>query len=123
MEIMCIQKDFEIKKIGDYHELYLKSDTLLFADVFDNFTKMCLEIYQLHPVKFLSAPRVSWQAALKKFKVQLELLTDLDVLLMVEKGIRGGICDCIDRYVKGNSKYMKHYDKDKKNCNILNIGM
>ena len=56
MEITCIQKDFEIKKIVDYHELYLKSDTLLFPDVFDNFTKMCLEIYQLHPVKFLLAP-------------------------------------------------------------------
>ena len=61
MEITCIQKDFEIKKIGDYHELYLKSDTLLFADVFDNFTKMCLEIYQLHPVKFLSATGLAWQ--------------------------------------------------------------
>ena len=84
---------------------------------------MYLEIYQLHPLKFLSVPRVTWQVALKKIKVHLELSTDLDVLLMVKKGIRGEICHCIDRYVKGNSKYMKHYDKDKKNCNILIIGM
>ena len=83
-------KDFEIKNLGEYHDLYLKSDTLLLADVFENFSKMCLNIYQLDPAKFLSAPGLAWQAALKKTVVKLELLTDIDMLLMVEKGIRGG---------------------------------
>ena len=83
-------KDFEIKNLGEYHDLYLKSDTLLLADVFENFSKMCLNIYQLDPAKFLPAPGLAWQAALKKTVVKLELLTDIDMLLMVEKGIRGG---------------------------------
>ena len=81
-------KDFEIKNVGEYHDLYLKSDTLLLADVFENFRKMCLKIYQLDPAKFFSAPGLAWQAALKKTEVKLELLTDTDMLLMVEKGIR-----------------------------------
>ena len=83
-------KDFEIKILGEYHDLYLKSDTLLLADVFENFSKMCLNIYQLDPAKFISAPGLAWQAALKKTVVKLELLTDIDMLLMFEKGIRGG---------------------------------
>ena len=81
-------KDFEIKNVGEYHDLYLKSDTLLLADVFENFRKMCLKIYQLDPAKFFSATGLAWQAALKKTEVKLELLTDTDMLLMVEKGIR-----------------------------------
>ena len=71
--------------------MYVQSDTLLLADVFENFRNMCLEIYKLDPAKFLSAPGLAWQAALKKTKVKLDLLTDIDMLLMVEKGIRGGI--------------------------------
>ena len=59
-------KDFEIKHSGEYHDLYFKTDTLLLVDVFENFRKMCLEIYQLDPAKFLSAPKLAWQAALKK---------------------------------------------------------
>ena len=85
--------DFEIKNLGEYHDLYLKSDTLLLADVFENFRKMFLKIYHLDPVKFISALGLAWQAALKKTEVKLELLTELliDMLLMVEKGIRGEI--------------------------------
>ena len=75
--------------------------------------KMCLAIYDSDPVNFVSAPGLAWQAALKKKKVKLELLTDIDVLLMVEKGIRGGICTAVHWYAKANNKYMKDYDKNK----------
>ena len=66
-------KDFEIKNVGEYHDLYFKSDTLLLTDVFENFRKMCFKIYHLDPVKFLSARGLVWQAALKKTEVKLEL--------------------------------------------------
>ena len=72
-----------------------------------------LKIYELDPAKFLSAPGLAWQAALKKTKVKLDLLTDINMLLMVEKGLRGGICHSIYRYAKANKKYMKDYDKNK----------
>ena len=81
-------KNFEIKNLGEYHDLYVQSDTLLLGEVFENFRNMCLEIYELDPAKFLSAPGLAWQAALKKTKVKLDFLTDIDMLLMVEKGIR-----------------------------------
>ena len=103
---------FEINNLGEYHDLYVQSDTLLLADVFENFRDKCIEIYELDPAHFLSAPGLAWQACLKKTKVKLELLTDIDMLLMVEKGTRGGICQAIHRYVKANNKYMKNYDKD-----------
>ena len=85
---------------------------LLLADVFENFRDKCIEIYGLDPAHFLSAPRLAWQACLKKTKVDLELLTDIDMLLMVEKGSRGGICQAIHRHAKANNKYMKNYNKD-----------
>ena len=113
MHAKRVCKDFEIKTLGEYHDLYLKSDILLLADVFENFGKMCLKIYHLDPVKFLSAPRLAWQGALKKTEVKLEFLTDIDMLLMIQKGIRRGICHTIHRYAKANNKYMKDYDKNK----------
>ena len=103
---------FEIKNRGEYHDLFVQSDTLLLADVFENFRNMCLEIYELDPVYFVSAPGLAWQACLKKTGVKLELLTDIDMLLMVEKGTRGGICQATHRYAKANNKYMKNYDKN-----------
>ena len=106
-------KDFEIKNLGEHHDLYIQSDTLLLGDVLENFRNMCLEICELDPVKFLSAPGLAQQAALKKTKIKLDLLTDIDILLVVEKGIRGGICHSIYRFAKGNKKYMKDYDKVK----------
>ena len=71
--------------------MFVQSGILLLAGVFKNFRNLCLEIYELHPAKFLSAPGLAWQAALKKTKVKLDLLTDSDMILLVEKGIRGGI--------------------------------
>ena len=101
-----------IKNLGDYHDLYVQSDTLL-ADVFENFRNMCNKVYELDPAHFVSAPGLAWQACLKKAEVKLELLTDADMLLMVEKGIRGGICHATYRYAKANNKYMKNYNKYK----------
>ena len=94
--------------MGVYHDLYLRSDVLLLADVCENFRDMCLKIYELDPAKFFSAPGLAWQAALKKTGVEL---TDIDMLLMVEKGIRGGMFHAIRHYAKANNKYMKDYDK------------
>ena len=71
------------------------------------------KVYELDPAHFLSSPGLAWQACLKETEVKLELLTDADMLLMVEKGIRGGICHPIYRYAKANNKYMKNYNKDK----------
>ena len=103
---------FEIKNVGEYHDLYVQSNTLLLADVFENFRDKCIEIYGLDPAHFLSAPRLAWQACLKKTRVNLELLADIDMLLMVEKGIRGGIFQATHRYARANNKYMNDYDKN-----------
>ena len=84
---VCI--DFKIKNLGEYH------DTVLLVDVFKNFRNICLKIYHLDPLRFLSAPGLAWQATLKENKVKLKLLADFDLLLMVEKGIRRGICHVI----------------------------
>ena len=81
-------KELKLKNLGDYHDLYVQSDTLLLADVFENFRNKCIEIYELDPAHFLSAPGLAWQACLKKTEVELELLTNSDMLLMVEKRIR-----------------------------------
>ena len=103
---------FEIKNRGEYHDLYVNSDTLLLANVFESFRNKCLEIYELDPIYFVSAPGLAWQACLKKTEVKLELITDYDMILMIEKGIRGGICQATHRYAKSNNKYMKNYDKN-----------
>ena len=105
-------KELKLKNLSDSHDFYVQSHTLLLVDVFENFRNKCIEIYKLDPAHFLSAPGLAWQACLKKTKVKLELLTDIDMLLMVEKGIRGGICQAIHRYAKANNKYMKSYDKN-----------
>ena len=103
---------FKIKNLGEYHDLYVQSDTLLLADVYENFGNMCLEKYQLDPVYFVSVPGLAWQTCFKKTGVTLELLTDIDMLLMIEKETRGGICQATYRYAKANNKYMKNYNKN-----------
>ena len=92
--------------------MYVQCDTFLLSDVFENINNKCIEIYELDPVRFLSAPGLAWQACLKKTKVELELLTNIDMLLMVEKGTRGRICQAIYRDAKANNKHMRNYNKD-----------
>ena len=111
-------KTFELNNLGDYHDLYVRSDTLLLADVFENFRNACLSNYELDPAHFVSLPGLAWQACLKKTNVELELITDYDMLLMIEDGIRGGICHAIRRYAKANNKYMNNYNKNKESSYI-----
>ena len=108
------QKLFEefCTDISDYRDLYVQCDTLLLADVFEKFRDTYIEIYGLDPSRFLSAPGLAWQTCLKKTNVNLELLTDIHMLLMIEEEIRGGMCQSIHRYAKANNKYMKNYNKN-----------
>ena len=103
---------FNIKNVGKYHDLYVQTDTLQLAEIFENFRKACNKKYQLDPAHFVSAPALAWQACLKKTDVKLELLTDIDMLLMFEQRIRAGISQAIHKYAKANNKYMKNYNKN-----------
>ena len=111
-------KGFKLANFGGYHDLYVQSDTLLLTDVFHNFRDMCIKEYELDPAHFLSLPGLAWQYCLKKTNIELELLTDYDMLLIVEEGIRGGICHSIHRYAEANNKYMKNYNKDEESSYI-----
>ena len=108
-----------LKNLGNYQNLYVQSDTLLLADVFENFRNKCIEIYELDSAHFLSAPGLVSQACLKKTGIRLELVTDIDMLLVVEKGTTGGICYAIRRYAKANNKYMRNYDKNIESSYLL----
>ena len=111
-------KGFKLENLGNYHDLYVQSDTLLLADVFNNFRDMSIKEHELDPAHFLSLPGLVWQACLKKTNIELELLTDYDMLLMVEEGIRGGICHSIHQYAKANNKYMKSYNNNEESSYI-----
>ena len=111
-------KGFKLANFRGYHDLYVQSDTLLLTDVFHNFRDMCIKEYELDPAHFLSLPGLAWQYCLKKTNIELELLTDYDMLLIVEEGIRGGICHSIHRYAEANNKYMKNYNKDEESSYI-----
>ena len=104
---------FQLQTMGEYHNLYLKSDILLLADVFENFRKTCLQYYKLDPCQYLSSPGLSWDAMLKMTNIQLELMTDIDMFQFIEKGMRGGISYIANRYGKANNKYMSKYDENK----------
>ena len=111
-------KKFGMDNLGDYYDLYVRSDTLLLADIFENFRQSCLENYELDPAHFVSLPGLAWQACLKKTNVELELLKDYGMLLMIEEGIRGGIYLAVNRYAHANNHYMKDYDKTKESSYI-----
>ena len=114
-------KSLNNKNLDVYHDLYIQSDTLLLADIFENFRNMCIKVYELDPAHFLSAPGLAWQDCLKKTEVELELITDVDILLMIEKRIRGGICYAIHKYAKANNKDIIYYDENKEISYVLHL--
>ena len=113
-----VGKTFKIKTMREYHNLYLKTDVILLADVFETFRDVCMNNYKLDPCWYYTAPALSWDAMLKKTKISLELLSDPDMLLMVENGIRGGISTITKRYAKANNKYMEDYNEKHKSTYI-----
>ena len=101
-----VWKEFGIRDLGDYHDLYLRTDVVLLANVFEAFKDTCLRHYTLDPAHFYTSPGLAWRACLKHTEIKLELLTDPDMLLMFERGIRGGITQAVRKYASANNKYM-----------------
>ena len=109
--VLNVWNTFHMETMLDYHNLYNESYVLLLADIFENFRDLCLKIYGLDPVHYFTAPGLAWDACLKITNVELELLSDPDMLLMFEMGIRGGISVISNRYGRANNKYMKGFNK------------
>ena len=116
-----IWKEDQIKNLGEYHDLYLKIDVLLLAEIFENFRNVCLKHYELDPAHYYTSPGLSWDALLKFSKQKLELLSDINMIQFIESGIRGGVSMISHRHSIANNKYLKNYDPDKelKSINYL----
>ena len=144
-----VWKMFNMETMGDYHDLYLKTDVLLLADCFENFSETCIQNYDLDPAHYYTTPGLSWESALKMTEVQLELLGDMDMHLMIEKGnlcftnktiklilqtpsvifffflfalgVRGGVNTITTRYYRANNKYLSWYDPNKKMVYMMDL--
>ena len=115
-----VWKEFGLKDWRECHDLYLKTDVILLANVFEEFRKVCLKNYGLDPAHFYTAPGLAWKACLKKTRIRLELLLDPDMLLMLERGIRGGITQSVNRLAKANNPYMgSEFDEVLKSSTIF----
>ena len=123
--LMCnkIWNEFKMKNMGDYHDDYLKKDVLVLADVFEKFVDTCLKFYRLDTCHYFSSSGLSWDAILKLTGVKLEKVSDIDMYLFIEKGLRGGIFYITERYAKANKKYMKDFDPTKPSVYISYLDM
>ncbi|EFA09106.1 hypothetical protein TcasGA2_TC015228 [Tribolium castaneum] len=110
---------FDCKTLGDYSDIYLKSDVLLLTDIFENFRKVCLKIYELDPAHYLTAPSLGWDAMLKMTGIKFELLTDIDMVHFFRKSIRGGLCQCSKRKAVANNKFLSNHDPSKPTSFIM----
>ena len=114
-----IWSHFKINNMGEYHDIYLKTDVLLLADVFESFRTSALQHYQLDPVHYITLPAFGLDAMLKKTGAKPELLTDPDMYAFFESGIRGGISVIGHRFAKANNKYLDDYDATKPSTYII----
>ena len=118
---ITVWNTFNISNLGEYHDLYVKLDTTLLADISENFRDKHIETDKLDPADFLTTPGLSWWACLKKTGAKLELLTDENMFLTYEEGIRGGIWNKVYSYAEANNKYMKNYDKNKESSFLMYV--
>ena len=117
--VQKVWKEFGIRNLGDYHDLYLRTDVILPANMFEAFRDTCLEHYKLDPAHFYTSPGLAWKACLRKTQVRLTLLTDPGMLLMLEHGIRGGITQAVHHYTSANNPYMgDQYDPSQESSDL-----
>ena len=114
-----VWETFGCKSMKDYHDLYLKTDVLLLADVMTEFRKTCKKAYGLEALHYYTSPGLAWDAMLKYTSIELDLISDQDMYLMIEKGIRGGVSTITKRYSLANHKYLDNYDPNKPSQYIL----
>ena len=105
--VQRVWKEFRFHNLGDYHDLYLRTNVILLANMFEAFRDTCLEHHKLDPAHFYTSPGLAWKACLRKTRVRLELLTNPDMLLMFKRGVRGGITQAVHHYASANNPYME----------------
>ena len=116
-----VWKTFQIKTMGEYHNLYLGSDMLLLTNVFENFRKTCMQYYKLDPCDYFTSPGLSWNAMLKMADIKLELMTDIDMFQFIEKGMHSRVSYIANRYGNANNKYMKECDEKAPSKYIMDL--
>ena len=114
-----VWKTFNMKTFGDYHDIYLKTDVLLLADIFENFRKLCLNYYRLDPCHYYGTPGISWDACLKMSGEMIELVTDSNIYLFLEHAKKGGMSFIGHRLAEANNKYMKDFDLKKESSYLM----
>ncbi|XP_077260508.1 uncharacterized protein LOC143896480 [Temnothorax americanus] len=114
-----VWRRFRVRDLGEYSDLYLKTDVLLLADIFENFRDTCMASYGLDPAYYYTLPGYTWDAMLRYTGVRFELLTDIDIVLFVERGIRGGLSQCSLRYARANNRHVPTYDSSQPDTYLM----
>ncbi|XP_074036831.1 uncharacterized protein [Leptinotarsa decemlineata] len=114
-----VWKTFNCRDLGEYSDIYLKSDVLLLCDIFENFRNMSLSTYKLDPAHYFTSPGLSWDAMLKYTGIKLELLTDIDMVHFFQKGIRGGVSQCSERQHIANNQFLPNYNPNEASSFIM----